>query len=276
MDTHASVNQKLWDELAPLHAASRYYDVDAFVAGSSTLGAVELEEVGDVSGKRLVHLMCHFGMDTVSWARRGAHVTGVDFSAEAIRIARDLADQVHTPAEFVCADVLQAADVLADTFDIVFLSRGVLMWIEDIDAWAEVCARLLRPGGVFYLLDNHPLALAATETDNGLTVHGSYFHSAEPAVVVKDGSYAVTDPGMRHQESREWNHSLGEVVTALVRAGIRIDFLHEFPGDVTATDTSDSAPGSSDSAPVTQDLAASGASASHRMPGQYSVRGTRT
>jgi SAM-dependent methyltransferase len=269
MDTHANVNQKLWDELAPLHAASRYYDVDAFVAGASTLGAIELEEVGAVGGKRLVHLMCHFGMDTLSWARRGAQVTGVDFSAEAIRIARELAEQVRTPAEFVCADVLQAADAVADTFDIVFLSRGVLMWIEDIDAWATACARLLRPGGVFYLLDNHPLALALTETDDGVSVHGDYFHSTEPVVVVKDGSYAVADPGMRHQESREWNHSLGEVVTALVRAGIRIEFLHEFPGDATATAVSAGAPGP-------QDWTGRRASARRRLPGLYSVRGTRT
>ncbi|HZC27095.1 MAG TPA: class I SAM-dependent methyltransferase [Actinopolymorphaceae bacterium] len=267
MDTHTSVNQKLWDELAPLHAASRHYAVDAFVAGADTLGAVELFEVGDVSGKRLVHLMCHFGMDTLSWARRGAQVTGVDFSSEAIRIARELTARVRTPAEFVCSDVLLAADVLADTFDIVFLSRGVLMWIEDIDAWARVCARLLRPGGVFYLLDNHPLALAVTETADGIAVGGSYFHSAEPVAVVQDGSYAVTDPGMRHQESREWTHSLGEVVTALVGAGIRIEFLHEFPGEVTATANSEG-----DTAPHEW---SEDASARHQLPGIYSVRGVR-
>ncbi|MFD2078749.1 Methyltransferase domain-containing protein [Actinopolymorpha cephalotaxi] len=232
MDQHTTVNQAMWNELAPLHAASDYYDVESFLRGKSTLGALELAEVGDVTGKRLLHLMCHFGMDTLSWVREGAQVTGVDFSEEAIGIARDLATRTNTEAEFVVCDVLAAADHLNDTYDVVFLSKGVLMWIGDLDAWAATCARLLRPGGVLYVLDYHPLAMALSESgsaEGGLTLHGSYFGRADPTVVVKDGSYAVSDAGMAHQESREWTHTLGEVVTAVARAGITIEFLHEFP-----------------------------------------------
>lgn len=222
MDEHTAVNQKLWDELAPLHAASALYDVDSFLGGANTLGRLEIGEVGSVAGKRLVHLMCHFGLDTLSWARLGARVTGVDFSGEAVRIGRELAERVGLDAEFVESDVLAAHERLDATFDIVFMSKGVMMWIRDLPAWAAVCARLLKPGGVFYLLDSHPLANAAAG--------GSYFPTPEPTVVVADGSYAVSNAGLSHQESREWAHSLGDVVTALAQAGIRIEFLHEFPG----------------------------------------------
>lgn len=221
MDRHTAINQRLWDELAPLHAESEFYDVDAFRRGESTLGQVEIDELGDVTGKRVVHLMCHFGLDTLSWARLGAHVTGLDFSAEAVRIARELADRTGVDATFVCADVLSAADVVDATYDIVFMSKGVMMWIEDLAVWARTCARLLEPGGVFYLLDSHPLANAVAG--------GSYFPTPEPTVVVADGSYAVSNAGLKHQESREWSHSLGDVVTALAQAGIRIEFVHEFP-----------------------------------------------
>jgi 2-polyprenyl-3-methyl-5-hydroxy-6-metoxy-1,4-benzoquinol methylase len=237
MDETTAVNQKLWDELAPLHAASAYYNVESFLQSGNSLGEPERGEVGDVAGKRLLHLMCHIGLDTISWGRLGAHVTGVDFSAEALRIARELAAQVGIDASFVQSDVLAAADQLDGEYDIVFLSRGVLCWIGDLAAWADVCARLLKPGGVFYLLELHPAATALAG--------GSYFHTPEPEVVVKDGSYAVSGTGMTNQESREWSHSLGDVVTALAGAGIRIEFLHEFPG------------------------------ADGKLPELYSVRGTR-
>lgn len=233
MDAHTAVNQKLWNELAPLHADSAHYDTASFLRGEDPLGDLEVAEVGDVAGKRLVHLMCHFGMDTLSWERRGARVTGVDFSAEAIAIARELTGRIGAEAQFVCCDVTQAADRLEGTFDIVFLSKGVMMWIRDLAAWADTCARLLTPGGVFYVLDYHPLANAVSYTEAGLALHRSYFHDPEPAVVVEDGSYAVPDAVLQHKESREWTHTLGDIVTALIRAGIGIEFLHEFPAAAT-------------------------------------------
>lgn len=237
MDAHTGVNQRFWDEIAPLHAASDYYDVDRFLAGATTLGDAEIAEVGEVAGLRMAHLMCHIGLDTMSWARRGAQVTGVDFSTEAIGIARGLAQQAGLDVPFVCADVLDADRYLdRHTYDVVFLSRGVLMWVEDIPALAEVCASLLKPGGLFYLLDIHPLAMAIAQTADGLQLQQSYFHSPTPSAVSADGSYAISDAGLRNQETREWIHSLGEVVTALINAGIRIDFLHEFPPDVPSAD----------------------------------------
>lgn len=229
MDTHALINRRFWDEIAPLHAASDFYDVKAFLDGASTLDEIDRAEVGDVAGKDLLHLMCHIGLDTLSWARAGARVTGVDFSVGSLDIARDLAARTGTAATFVCADVLEAADRLGATFDVVYLSRGVLMWVADITSWARTCARLLEPGGAFYLLDNHPVALSIVEEGGRLSVDRSYFPEEEPAVVRSDGSYAVHDAGLANTETREWIHPVGEVVTALAEAGIRIEFVHEFP-----------------------------------------------
>jgi 2-polyprenyl-3-methyl-5-hydroxy-6-metoxy-1,4-benzoquinol methylase len=261
MDAHTAVNRRLWDELAALHAASLHYDVESFLAGTSTLGDLEVGEVGDVAGRRLLHLMCHFGQDTMSWARLGAEVTGVDFSAEAVGIARDLAARSDIEARFVCTDVLEAADQLDATYDVVFMSKGVMMWIQDLSVWARVCARLLRPGGVFYLLDYHPLALAVTQTEDGLRAHRSYFHTDDPAVVVADGSYAVPDAVLENKESREWTHTLGDIVTSLVQAGVAIEFLHEFPAADAYL------------MPVPQlDTGA----ARHELPAMFSVRGIRT
>lgn len=253
MDAHSGVNQKFWDEIAPLHAASDYYDVDRFLAGAITLGDVEIAEVGEVAGLRMAHLMCHIGLDSMSWARRGAQVTGVDFSTEAIGIARGLAQRTGLDVPFVCADVLDADQHLDRYgYDVVFLSRGVLMWIEDISALAQVCASLLRPGGVFYLLDIHPLAMAISRTADGLHLQRGYFHSSGPTKVSEDGSYAVSYAGLQNQETHEWIHSVGEVVTALIDAGISIEFLHEFPTD---------------------EQSAAGPAAS-ALPALFSVRGT--
>jgi hypothetical protein len=136
-----------------------------------------------------------------------------------------------------------------------------MMWIEDVSAWADVCARILKPGGVFYLLEFHPLAMAISRTEDGrLALHGSYFHSPDPEIVVNDGSYAVSDPGMAHQESREWTHPVGDIVTALIQAGIRIDFLHEFRA---------SEQGFTKTAGTTVPIGDS-------LPASFSIRGIRT
>ena len=231
MDQHALVNRQFWDEIAPHHAASDFYAVRKFVGGRDTLGEIELAEVGDVAGKQLVHLQCHIGLDTLSWVRRGADVTGVDFSAESLRIARELAAQTGLPARFVESDVVAAPELLDRTYDVVFTSRGVLMWLGDLHAWATACVRFMRPGGVFYLLDIHPLAMAVVEVDGGLSLRSSYFGNVEPAITNDDGSYAVRDVGLTNSETYEWIHPVGDVVSALVRAGITVEFLHEFPAD---------------------------------------------
>lgn len=228
---HTAVNRAFWDEVAPHHAASEFYAVERFVAAPDGLGTIETAELGPVSGLEICHLQCHIGLDTLSLAHRGAIVTGVDFSVESLRIARELSARTKINAEFVQSDVLDAAATLGREFDLVFTSGGVLMWFDDLDRWAHNCVNLLRPGGMFYLLDIHPLAMALQPTPMGYGLTSSYFGGDEPNVTSEDRSYAVESVGLKNQETREWLHPVGDVVTALARAGLVIDFLHEHPSD---------------------------------------------
>lgn len=231
------INQAFWDEVAPHHARSEFYAIERFVADPDSLGEIEKAELGDIAGRSICHLQCHLGLDTLSLARRGATVTGVDFSAESIAIARELSTRTGIPARFVESDVITAAAALDQTYDLVVTTRGVLMWIGDLAAWARSCARLLRPGGTFYLLDLHPLGMLLQQTETGLELTGSYFGSAEPSITSADASYAVRGVGLTHQETHEWIHPVGAVLTALVDAGLMIDFLHEHPADDHAPTT---------------------------------------
>jgi SAM-dependent methyltransferase len=230
MDKFTQANQDLWNELVPIHAASELYNLKGFKAGESTLSPIDLEEVGDVAGKSLLHLQCHFGLDTLSWARLGARVTGVDFSEKAITLARSLSRELGIEAQFICADVYDLPRVLEEQFDIVYTSGGVLCWLKDLGAWAGIIARHLKPGGIFYLRDSHPfLNVFDNERETTeLTVRYSYFHKTAPMRWRPNGSYA--DPSAKVQNpSFEWTHSLGDIVNSLTAAGLRIEFLHEFP-----------------------------------------------
>ncbi len=225
-DDLQEANRELWDAWTAINARSEFYDLEGFRAGASSLKPVELEELGDVAGQRLLHLQCHFGLDTLSWARLGAAVTGVDFSPEAVRLARSLAADLELPARFVCSDVYALPDRLSERFDVVYTSYGVVEWLHDLPAWGRVVASLLRPGGIFYMVEFHPLAL--TFGDDGKPFHYSYLPSPEPIRTVESGSYA--DPGVDYTHvSYAWNHSLGEIVTALAAAGLELEYLHEYP-----------------------------------------------
>ena len=196
----------------------------AFRAGETSLKPIELEEVGPVAGKSLLHLQCHFGQDTLSWARMGAQVTGVDISPEAIRRAESLAAELKIEARFVCSDVL-ALDVLGDEqFDIVFVSYGALIWLPDLDLWAATIARHLKPGGVFHLVEFHPMLMMLD--DDAQYIEESYFRG-EAIPFETTSSYA----GGAHppMTSYEWQYTLADVVTALLRAGLALKSLREFP-----------------------------------------------
>ena len=222
-------NRARWDESVPIHAASDGYDLAGFLRGEKTLHAVETEEVGDVRGKALLHLQCHFGMDTLNWARLGARVTGLDFSGVAVERARELAKEIGIDdATFVQANVYDAPDVLQDQFDVVYTGIGALNWIPSIRGWSEVVARLLKPGGFLYLYEGHPMlwALDDERADGELVVGASYFETEHPNEWVGATTY-VDGPPLKNQRSFEWNHGLGETVTALIEAGLRLEFLHE-------------------------------------------------
>ena len=224
-------NRDRWDELVPLHARSAFYDVEGFKAGKSSLRPLELAELGDVAGKSLLHLQCHFGLDTLSWARLGARVVGVDFSEQAVALARSLARELDLPAEFVGAGVYDLPGVLVGAFDIVFTSYGVLCWLPDLRRWAATAAHFLKPGGVLYLAEIHPFAMVFDDRAAGpeLRVAYPYFHAPEPLRTEPQGTYADRAAEVRHRTSYEWVHSLGDVVNAVLGAGLRVEFLHEFP-----------------------------------------------
>jgi len=230
MQDYMNSNRALWNEMTPIHARSAFYDVDGFKRGRITLGNLEREEVGDVAGKSLLHLQCHFGMDTMSWARLGASVTGVDFSDEAIALARSLSQELGINARFIQSNIYDLPDTLDEQFDIVFTSQGVLCWLPDLEGWGQVVARYLKPGGTFYICDGHPMLMAMNDAPGTTTYQISfpYLQGAEPLQFEGGGSdYADQNARLTHP-SFEWIHSLGSIVTALSSAGLRIEFLREF------------------------------------------------
>jgi SAM-dependent methyltransferase len=233
MSDYRTVNQANWNERAPAHAASPDYAVDRFAADPGYLSGVvrfDLPRLGDVTGLRAVHLQCHIGTDTISLYRLGARVTGLDFSSASLAQARDLAARVHADVEFMEADVYDAPGVLdAGTFDLVYTGVGALCWLPDIRRWAGVVSALLRPGGRLFLREGHPMlwALDETRTDGVLAVDYPYFERPEPLVWEDGGTYVATDTAFTHNVTHNWNHGLGEVVTALLDAGMRVTMLEE-------------------------------------------------
>jgi len=226
-DDHLEANRRRWDELVPVHVGSAFYDVEGFKAGTNRfLPPWILSELGSVQGRDLVHLQCHFGMDTLSLARQGARVTGLDFSRPAVEAARRLAGEIGVDAEFVQADVHDAVAALdGRQFDIVFTGLGALCWLPDIRTWANVVAPLVRPGGFLYLVEFHPVMWTFAWGEEH--VCANYLERAEPYVDEEPGDYAVSDVKLDAPVSYEWNHGLGEIITALIDAGLRLRFLHE-------------------------------------------------
>lgn len=225
-----ALNRANWDDRVPIHLASEFYDLAGFRQRRDSLRPFEPGEAGDVSGKRLLHLQCHIGLDTLSWAQRGAVVSGLDFSAPAIEAATALAAELGVQASFVLADVYDAAAVFSgQQFDIVYTGIGALVWLPDLTRWAQVVAELLAPGGFLYLVEGHPFAQILDDAD-GSTVARDYF-SSEP--LVNDYPWTYTDGAapLAHARSVQFQHGIGEVVTALAGAGLRIEFLHEFGFD---------------------------------------------
>lgn len=226
MNNYAEINRDLWDGWTKIHAESGFYDLKGFKDGKSTLKSVEIEELGDVSGKSMLHLQCHFGLDTLSWAKRGAHVTGVDFSEKAVSLARSLSNELDIPAEFIRSDIFELPKILDRRFDIVFTSHGVLAWLYDLNRWAEVVTSYLKLGGMFYIVEFHPFLNVLG--DKGENIEHPYFHNKKPMKYNVQGSYAEPDADFSHT-CYQWCHGLGDVVTALISAGLKLEFVHEWP-----------------------------------------------
>lgn len=213
-----------------MHVETAFYDVESFKQGRNSLRPLEREELGDVTGRSLLHLQCHFGQDTLSWARLGARVTGADFSEEAITVARSLAAEVGLEARFICANLYDLPDVLEGEFDIVVSTYGVLSWLPDLDGWARVVAHFLRPGGTFCIVEIHPFVSLFDDLDGELKLTGSLFDpgpfETESIVTYADG--LALPPHTEHN----WFWPVSSMVTALCNAGLRIESLRELPVDV--------------------------------------------
>jgi len=233
VEDFAAANRANWDERVPAHAASPDYNVDSFIADPAFLSEVvrfDLPRLSDISGLRGVHLQCHIGTDTISLARLGASMTGVDFSGPAIRQARALAEQTGADARFVESDVYTAAEAAGHgAFDFVFTGIGALCWLPSVARWAGVVASLLRPGGRLFIREGHPMLWAMQDgrDDDLLVVEYAYFERDEPSMFGEGGTYVSTDAVFEHNVSFEWNHGLGEIVTGLLDAGMTITGLAE-------------------------------------------------
>ena len=233
VEDYAAVNRASWDERVPAHANSPEYNLDKFIADPAFIGEVvrfDLPRLGDISGLRGVHLQCHIGTDTIGLARLGASMTGVDFSVPAIRQARSLAEQTGADATFVVSELYEAAEVVGHgAFDFVFTGIGALCWLPDIRRWASVVASLLKPGGRLFIREGHPVMWAAQDgrDDDLVVLEYSYFERPEPLVVDEGGTYVTTDAVFEHNLTYEWNHGLGEIVTALLDVGMAITALTE-------------------------------------------------
>lgn len=206
---------------------SAFYDVPGFRAGRSSLLAFEVEELGDVAGSDLAHLQCHFGLESLSWARLGARVTGLDFSQPAVDAANALAVELELDASFVVSDVYDAPLALGRTFDIVYVSLGALVWLPDIPRWARVVRDVLRPGGVLYMVETHPMSDVLGDDD--LVVRYPYFHDA-PIRDDSPGTYAMPDgPVFALNTTLTWIHPISRVIGALLDAGFTLELFSEHP-----------------------------------------------
>ena len=224
-----TTNRSWWDERAPIHVDSEFYGLADFLAdpGATKLRPFEVAEVGDVAGRTLVHPQCHFGLDTLSWARRGARVTGLDFSAPAIEAATAAAGRAGLDAEFLVGNVYDAPELVGGrTFDVVYTGLGALNWLPDLGRWGEVMAALAAPDGVLYLAEFHPLHHIFGYED--ITVEAPYFDTGTQIYDDGEGTYADLSAPTTVNTTAEWTHSLSDVFTAVLDAGFAIELFHEF------------------------------------------------
>ncbi len=225
LESYFSANRESWNKRTAVHAGSSFYDLESFKKGKSSLNKIELEELGDVKGKSLLHLQCHFGMDTISWQRLGAECVGVDLSDEAIKLANEIKDELQLATRFIYCNVYDLKEHLDKKFDIVFTSYGTIGWLPDLDKWAEMIAYFLKPGGIFYIADFHPALWMMDE--NFKQIKYDYFNTS---VIAEEhsGTYTDRDAPIRSKEY-SWNHPFSEIISALLKNNLTIQQFNEFP-----------------------------------------------
>ena len=218
-------NKALWNRRTTIHKDSGFYDMPGFLAGRNMLNEIELNALGDVRGKSILHLQCHFGMDSLSLARMGAHVTGVDLSDEAIREAKALNEKLGLDARFICCNIYELPQYLDEQFDIVFTSYGVVGWLPDLQPWGALIAQYLKKGGMFFIAEFHPVVWMM---DDDFTKITYAYHNRDIIITEQQGTYTDREADIKMKEY-SWNHALGEVVNALIDHGLHINKLDEFP-----------------------------------------------
>jgi SAM-dependent methyltransferase len=249
VDDYLAINKAMWDDRAPAHAGSPDYGFDRFVADPAHLSAVvrfDQPRLGDISGLRAIHLQCHIGTDTLSLARLGARMSGLDLSTASLFHARDLAARTGTDITYYESDVYRAAEVAEGPYDLVYTGIGALCWLPSVRQWAQVVASLLRPGGRLFIREGHPMLWAHDETLVPPRLGYPYFETAEPLVINEEnpGTYVATDVTLKVGLSHSWNHGIGEIFTALTEAGLTMTAFEEhdsvpwcaFPGYMTQDD----------------------------------------
>ncbi|MES2747269.1 MAG: class I SAM-dependent methyltransferase [Bacteroidota bacterium] len=221
---YISINKQTWNDKTDVHIASEFYDVAGFMSGKSTLNAIELELLGDVSNKKILHLQCHFGQDTMTFSRMGAKATGVDLSDKAVERAREFAAKLNLDTTFVCCDIYDLPNHLNEKFDIVFTSYGTIGWFPDLSKWAGIISHFLKPGGRFVMADFHPVVWMYD--DDFKSVFYSYFN-IEPIVETITGTYADKEAAIE-TKSVGWNHPTSEVLNALLQSGLELKSFNEY------------------------------------------------
>jgi ubiquinone/menaquinone biosynthesis C-methylase UbiE len=221
---YIKINKELWNNKTDIHVNSDFYDNDSFIKGKSSLNSIELELLGDIKGKSILHLQCHFGQDTISLSRLGATTVGVDLSDKAIETAKELAKTTNTNAKFICCDVYDLPNHLNQKFDIVYTSYGTIGWLPDMDKWAKVVSHFLKPKGQFVFVEFHPVVWMFD--DNFKEIKYNYFN-VEPIIEIEEGTYADKSANIKQKEVG-WNHDLSEVINSLIKNGLTINSFNEY------------------------------------------------
>ncbi|MEP6675979.1 MAG: methyltransferase domain-containing protein [Ferruginibacter sp.] len=225
LDNYFEANRRSWNQRTSVHKDAAFYDLEGFKKGRSVLNEqIEVKELGDVRGKTLLHLQCHFGLDTLSWQRMGAICTGVDFSDTAIQLAREINEEMKLEAKFIQCNVYDLEKNCNEKFDIVFTSYGTIGWLPDLDKWAAVIAHFLKPGGIFYIADFHPVLWMMNEDFSAVKYH---YLNEEMIVDEVEGSYSDRNAPIKATEYG-WNHPFSEIINALIKHGLQIQQLNEF------------------------------------------------
>ncbi|WP_437919938.1 class I SAM-dependent methyltransferase [Sphingobacterium sp. LRF_L2] len=221
---YIEINKHSWNNRVDTHLKSEFYNLNRFLEGDTSLNPIELEILGDIKGKKILHLQCHFGQDTISLSRLGAKTVGVDLSDKAIEYAKKLSEETNADTEFICCDLYDLEDHLDTQFDIVFTSYGTIAWLPDLDKWGKLISKFLKPGGEFIFVEFHPVVWMFDE--NFDKIDYNYFNVA-PIVETENGTYADRNSNIS-QSYVTWNHSISEVVSSLLNNSLVLQHLWEY------------------------------------------------